>query len=80
MDANELGRTVRYHRKRANLTQKECAHLSGVGKTALFDIERGKETVRFSTLAAVLETLNITIHLESPLMEEYRAARDRSVS
>ena len=67
-------------RKRANLTQKECADLSGIGKTALFDIEKGKETVRLATLGAVLKTLNITLHLDSPLMEEYIAQSARSVS
>lgn len=78
MDVKEIGPIVRYHRKRANLTQKTCADLAGIGKTALFDIENGKETVRYATLVSVLETLNISIHLTSPLMEEYHATRDDS--
>ena len=80
MDAKEIGFVVRYHRKRARLTQKECADLAGIGKTALFDIENGKETVRFATLSAVLSTLNIAIELSSPLMEECRATRTDSIS
>jgi len=80
MDAQEVGRVVRYHRKRAKLTQKACADLAGIGKTALFDIENGKTTVRFATLSAVLTTLNVSLHLTSPLMEEYLATRDDSSS
>lgn len=80
MDAKEIASIATFHRKRAGLSQKECADLAGIGKTALFDIEHGKETVRFATLTSVLETLNITLELSSPLMEEYRATRAGSVS
>jgi len=52
------------------LSQIDLADLAGIGKTALFDIEHGKTTVRFETLARVLKALNITIRLESPLMPQ----------
>ena len=77
MNTQEVGHIVRYHRKRAGLTLHQCATLSGIGKTALFDLEKGRSAVRLSTLTAVLETLNITVRFESPLMEEYRAQGPR---
>lgn len=60
---------VRFHRKKSGLTRKQLADLAGVGKTVIYDIEKGKETIRFSTLQKVLQTLNIKITFTSPLME-----------
>lgn len=72
----ELAAAVRFHRRRARLTRVELAQLAGVGKTVIFDIERGKETVRFATLLRVLEALNITLAWHSPL----RAAFDEEIA
>ncbi len=59
-----LGALIRCHRKKSNLTQKKLADLAGVGKTAVFDIEHGKETVQFDTLQKVCAVLNISIRLD----------------
>ena len=67
----KIGEIVRYHRKRAGLNQQELARLSGVGKTAVFDLEKGKESIQLDTLRKILQALNITVRLESPLMEAY---------
>lgn len=67
---NKLGALIRCHRRKGNLTQKQLADLSGVGKTAVFDIEHGKKTVQFNTLQSVCSALNITVKLESPIMEQ----------
>jgi HTH-type transcriptional regulator / antitoxin HipB len=67
-DARRMGAMIRFHRKIARLSQLELAKLSGVGKTAIFDIEQGKETVRLSTLTKILKTLNIGTNFSSPLM------------
>jgi len=67
-----IGETVRFHRKRAGLSQHALADLAGIGKTSVFDIEKGKPTVRLATLLAVLRTLNISMLLDSPLMTEMR--------
>ena len=75
----DLGNVVRYHRKRAGLTQLELAVLAGIGKATVFDIEKGKATVQLSSLERALRALNIRIRLESPLMEEYeKSTRIRS--
>ena len=50
----DLGFMVKNHRKKAGLTQIELANLAGIGKTTVFDIERNKETVRWSNILAVL--------------------------
>jgi len=70
----KFARMVRFHRKKAKLTQLELARLADVGKTVVFDIEKGKKTVRFATLLSILRVLNVTIEFRGPLMhlfEEY---------
>jgi len=63
-----MSEIVLFHRKKSGLTRIQLADLAGVGKTAIYDIEKGKETIRFSTLKKVLKTLNIKIAFTSPLM------------
>ena len=63
------GQLIRCHRKISGLTQNELADLAGVGKTAVFDVEHGKKTIQFNTFQKICSTLNITIQLDSPLME-----------
>ncbi len=67
---DDLGRIVRFHRKRSGLTQAEVARLAGVGKTAVFEVEKGKTTVRIDTASRILSVLNIRLEAESPLMSE----------
>ena len=66
MSSNEVAKIVRYYRKQSGLSQHELAKLAGVGKTVIFDIEKGKESVRFNTLIKVLEVLNIQITFNTP--------------
>ena len=70
MKANEIGQMIRDHRKKAGLSQLELAKLAGTGKTAVFDIEKGKETVRLDTLLKILNVLNIQMKFVSPLTSE----------
>jgi len=65
----KLSEVVLFHRKKSGLTRNQLADLAGVGKTVIFDIENGKETIRFSTLQKVLKALNIKVNYNSPLME-----------
>jgi HTH-type transcriptional regulator/antitoxin HipB len=64
-----MSEIVLFHRKKSGLTRNQLADLAGVGKTVIYDIEKGKETIQFSTLQKVLKTLNIKIIYTSPLME-----------
>jgi len=74
IDKNNISHIIKFHRKKSGLTQKELADLAGVGKTAIFDIEKGKETVQFSTLKKVLNVLNISIEFKSPLLVDAKFA------
>ncbi len=65
---HQLSEIVLFHRKESGLTRNQLADLAGVGKTVIYDIEKGRETVRFSTLKKVLKALNIKINFTSPLM------------
>lgn len=73
-----LGDIIKYHRKKAGLSQKSLADVAGVGKTVIFDIEKGKETVQFRSIINVLKALNISIQLNSPLMDKYNIEHENS--
>ena len=76
MNFQEIADIILYHRKRAGLSRNELADLAGVGKTVVYDIEHGKATVQYQSLAKVLETLNIRIAFQSPLMNEYQQSHN----
>lgn len=67
---NKLGEIIKKHRQKSGLTQIELAKMAGVGKTAVFDIEHGKESIQMDTLFKILKVLNIKISTRSPLMED----------
>ena len=69
----EIGAIVKFHRKQAGLSRVDLADIAGVGKTVVYDIENCKETVRLKTLLSILGALNISISLDSPLMNQYKA-------
>lgn len=78
IDMETVGRIVRFHRKRSGLSRLALADLAGIGKTAIFDIEKGKPTLRMDTLLAVLGVLNITLEMRSPLMGEWQHMQERA--
>jgi transcriptional regulator with XRE-family HTH domain len=69
VQSQELKEVIRMHRKAAKLSRVKLAELAGVGKTVIYDIEKGKESVQLDTLRKILKVLNIKIVLTSPLME-----------
>ncbi|BBO91702.1 helix-turn-helix domain-containing protein [Desulfosarcina ovata] len=69
----EIGRIVQFHRKQAGLSRIDLADIAGVGKTVIYDVENGKQTVRLNTLLKIMISLNISIFLDSPLMDRYEA-------
>lgn len=70
-DLHKLSRLIKFHRKHSGLSQLELANLAGVGKTVIYDLEKGKPTVQFDTLTKVLNALNIKIVFVSPLMATF---------
>jgi len=74
----DIGDIVKYHRKKAGLSQNALANIAGIGKTVVFDIEKGKETVQFKSIGSVLKALNINILFDSPLMDKYNKEHENS--
>jgi HTH-type transcriptional regulator / antitoxin HipB len=65
----EFAEVIRMHRKAAGLSRVQLAELAGVGKSVIYDIEKGKESVQLNTLRKILKVLNIKIILTSPLLD-----------
>jgi HTH-type transcriptional regulator / antitoxin HipB len=63
-----LAQLIKSHRKKAALAQAQLAKLAGVGKTVVWDIENGKESVQWDTLQKIFRVLNITAEWRSPLL------------
>ena len=57
---------IKRTRKMAVLSQNELADLAGVGKTLIFDLEKGHESIQFNNLKKILTVLNIQISFEPP--------------
>ncbi|HOY32589.1 MAG TPA: helix-turn-helix domain-containing protein [Bacteroidales bacterium] len=65
-----LSKVIKKHRKAAGLSQLRLAEMAGVGKTVVFDVEKGKETIQLDTLRKILMVLNIKVVLQSHLMNQ----------
>ena len=74
----ELHKIILFHRKQAKLSRNELAELAGLGKTVIYDLEKGKKTARWSTIIKILEALNINIHFQSPLMDDYEKSANKN--
>lgn len=72
----DLGNLILFHRKKSRLSRVELARLAGVGKTVVYDIEHGKLTVQLETLTKIMNTLNISILLESPFIKQFEKSID----
>lgn len=64
-----LAQLIQNHRKKAGLTQAQLAKLAGVGKTVVWEIEHGRESVQWDTLQKIFRVLNITVEWRSPLLD-----------
>ena len=72
IDPKTLSLIIKKHRKAAKLSQIQLAEMAGVGKTVVYDIEKGKETIQLATLRKILNVLNIKIELVSPFMNQIK--------
>lgn len=73
-----LSRIIKKHRKAAGLSQLQLAEMAGVGKTVVFDIEKGKETIQLDTLRKIFRVLNIKVVLQSHLMNQIMNSNENS--
>lgn len=62
----DISHTIHYYRKQSGLTQQQLAQMAGVGKTVVYDIEKGKLSVQLDTLQKILKVLNIELSLLPP--------------
>jgi len=69
MNSIEIGNLIRHVRKKSGLSQQELAKMASVGKTVVFDIEKGKTTVQLNSLLKVIEVLNIQLQLNTPFAQ-----------
>jgi HTH-type transcriptional regulator / antitoxin HipB len=72
MNFSLIAQAVQFHRKKAGLSRNELAALAAVGKTVVFDIEHGKDTIQCASLLKVLDTLNIQLDIQSPFVAEFK--------
>ena len=62
---SELAKALRAHRKKLKISQEHLALLSGVGVVFIYDLERGKETIRLDKLLPILEVLGLELKLST---------------
>lgn len=62
---SELAAAIRAHRKKLKISQEHLALLSGVGVVFIYDLERGKETIRLDKLLPILEVLGLELKLST---------------
>jgi transcriptional regulator with XRE-family HTH domain len=60
----DIAEIVLKHRKRARLSRIKLALLADVGKTVIYELEHGKQTIGFDTLLKIFYALNIKIHIK----------------
>lgn len=58
-----LGESIRTQRKQLGINQEQLADLSNTSLNFVSQMERGKETVRLSSLLSVLNVLGLEFHL-----------------
>jgi HTH-type transcriptional regulator/antitoxin HipB len=62
--AASLGAAIRHYRKEAGLSQAELAARSGLNRTYLSALEKGKETEQLRRLLRVLRQLGVRMTLQ----------------
>jgi y4mF family transcriptional regulator len=60
-ETNSIARLVRDRRRAAGLTQRALSELAGVGPRAVWDLERGKATLRMDVVNRVLAVFGKTL-------------------
>ena len=66
-EISAVARFVRERRKANHLSQRQLAELAGVGARAVWDLERGKPTLRMDVVNAVLKVFGKTLGIaEAP--------------
>lgn len=62
--ADSLGAAIKHYRRQAGLSQAELAERSGLNRTYLSDLERGKETEQLRRLIRILKLLGVRMTIQ----------------
>lgn len=68
-DPESIGRAIRRVRRAQGLTQADVAALADVGVVTVYNVERGKPTVRLDALGRLASVLGLQIALIAPAVE-----------
>ena len=60
-----LSESVRRRRKTLALTQQDVADLAGCARLFVYDLEKGKSTIRLQKLMDVLQVLGMQLSIEN---------------
>ena len=66
MSQNDLPALIRHLREQLRLTQRELAARAGVGPRAVWDLERGKPTIRLDVVTRVLAVFGRRVTVADP--------------
>lgn len=58
-ECKRIGLNIMFRRKELQMTQETLANLSGVSRSRISDIERGREFFKISSLMLIAEALQI---------------------
>jgi len=61
---DSIGKAVRHYRLQEGLTQEQLAELTGLNRTYLSDLERGKETEQVKRILRLLRQLGVRMSLD----------------
>jgi transcriptional regulator with XRE-family HTH domain len=56
-----FGEQVRRRRRALNLSQEELAHMAGINRSHMGQIERGKKNAGLTTVASIANALNCNV-------------------
>jgi HTH-type transcriptional regulator / antitoxin HipB len=69
---NDFAKFVQFYRKKSGLSREKLGMLSGVGRTAIFDLEHGKTTYKIDTLLKILDVLNLKLYIDGSFNGELK--------
>jgi len=69
--SDQLASLIRFHRKRAGLSQVDMASMADVSRKVVQDLEASRDGVSWRNLIAVLGVLNVKLRPDGPLIEEW---------
>jgi HTH-type transcriptional regulator/antitoxin HipB len=77
MQSHQLGNLIRFHRRRAGLSQAELAKHCGVSRSVVQDLEAGKGRSTWGNIMAVLGVLNVQFQPTGPLVGEWLEQQEK---